>query len=185
MGSALLSWITKRYDEYVAISLSVLIFAVESVVILLFIHESKDCDSPPSPTTTTLEKERNNKSLQTFKPIIRFHANLGPIPFHLNRSKRDLTSNETVISFAFILYIIYLLCIDSLNKGFGAVKVVYSLVLLCRLSFFRTSLMSLLTRLGLYMCFPTYSCSSRNSSLHPFSLEMYVPFRSFFSHFSC
>ena len=118
MGSALLSWITKRYDEYVAISLSVLIFAVESVVILLFIHES-------SPVTTTVEKEQSSKPLQTFKPIIRFHANLGPVPFHLNRSRRDLISNETVLSFAFILYITYLLCIDSLNKGFGAVKVVY------------------------------------------------------------
>ena len=125
MGSALLSWITKRYDEYVAISLSVLIFAVESVVILLFIHESKDKNSPSSPVTTTVEKEQSSKPLQTFKPIIRFHANLGPVPFHLNRSRRELISNETVLSFAFILYITYLLCIDSLNKGFGAVKVVY------------------------------------------------------------
>lgn len=82
MGSALLSWITKRYDEYVAISLSVLIFAVESVVILLFIHESKDKNSPSSPVTTTVEKEQSSKPLQTFKPIIRFHANLGPVPFH-------------------------------------------------------------------------------------------------------
>ncbi|KNB46404.1 transporter, major facilitor subfamily protein [Blastocystis sp. subtype 4] len=124
VGSALLSWITKRYDEYVAISLSVLIFAVESVVILLFIHESKDKNSPSSPVTTTVEKEQSSKPLQTFKPIIRFHANLGPVPFHLNRSRRDLISNETVLSFAFILYITYLLCIDSLNKGFGAVKIV-------------------------------------------------------------
>ena len=131
MGSALQSWITKRYDEHVAISLSVLIFAVESVVILIFINESKDCDNSLSPTVTPVEKERNNKPLQTFKPMIRFHANLGPIPFHLHRSKRDLSLNETVLSFAFILYIAYLLCIDSLNKGFGAVKVVHFLCIFC------------------------------------------------------
>lgn len=106
-----------------AISLSVLIFTVESVIIALFIHETKDCSNSSSHSLSMVEKERNNKPLQTFKPIIRFHANLGPIPFHFHRSKKETTSEESVLSFAFILYIIYLLCVDSLNKGFGAVKV--------------------------------------------------------------
>ena len=126
IGSAVLSWITKRYDPSVAITLSVLIYILESIIIALFIFEDEEVKREirlRAESAQDVSASINGKPIPTFKPFIRFHANIGINPFSLHQSKHRRISEEPSLGFALGLYIFYLLFIDSINKGFGAIKV--------------------------------------------------------------
>lgn len=122
----MLSWITKRYDPSVAIMLSLSIYVLESIFIVLFIHEDEEVKREirkRAESAQDLSSSITGKPIPTFKPFIRFHANIGINPFSLGKYKQRRVSEEPSLRFALGLYLFYLLAIDSLNKGFGAIKV--------------------------------------------------------------
>ena len=67
-----------------------------------------------------------SKPITTFKPRLQFHGNIGVFLSPLSSSASSSSSPDPT-SFALLLYLGYLLGVDSLNKGFGAVKVWLSL----------------------------------------------------------
>lgn len=122
----MLSWITKRYDPSVAIMLSLSIYVLESIFIVLFIHEDEEVKREirkRAESAQDLSASITGKPIPTFKPFIRFHANIGINPFSLGKYRQRRVPEEPSLHFALGLYIFYLLAIDSLNKGFGAIKV--------------------------------------------------------------
>ena len=106
-----MSWITKQFDCSVAIMLSVLLFVVESAIIFFCI-----------PDTGSISPTHSESAPKSSKPITTFHGNIGVFLSPLGSSTSSATPHDPT-SFALLLYLGYLLAVDSLNKGFGAVKV--------------------------------------------------------------
>lgn len=112
-----MSWITKQFDCSVAIMLSVLLFVVESAIIFFCMPDTGSI----SPTHSE-SAPKSSKPITTFKPRLQFHGNIGVFLSPLGSSTSSATPHDPT-SFALLLYLGYLLAVDSLNKGFGAVKV--------------------------------------------------------------
>ena len=90
---------------------------MESAIILFCIPDTGSV----SPTHSE-SAPKSSKPITTFKPRLQFHGNIGVFLSPLANTSTSATPRDPT-SFALLLYLGYLLAVDSLNKGFGAVKV--------------------------------------------------------------
>lgn len=127
IGSALLTVLTKHYSEQVAVIISVIIFIMESIIIFFCIPDIKNNYSPspsPPPSPPLQEKKvihhMNIGYLSTIKAKVDVRIDQKLILLQMSFS----VSNKLIMK-----YIMYLLFIDSINKGFGSIKVDFDIVL--------------------------------------------------------
>ena len=127
IGSALLSYITKQYNERYAVLLSVIIFTVESFLIIFCIPDlSTDGGVSPRPSYRSREN--------SFRLV--HHMNIGYLStikakfdvldddFHENNNMQEtIQSLFSLDNMNLLMYLGYLLFVDSINKGFGSIKV--------------------------------------------------------------
>ncbi|KAK8822411.1 hypothetical protein WA577_005574 [Blastocystis sp. JDR] len=96
-GSGVFSYLTKYHGVDTAIRLCVLLFLVETIIVMFWVSGPKE-ENPPTEETSSEETATDSDKTR--------------------RQTKGISLNTT-----FILYIVYLLLVDSINKGFGSIKI--------------------------------------------------------------
>ncbi|KAM7457378.1 hypothetical protein BLSTO_01866 [Blastocystis sp. subtype 1] len=96
-GSGVFSYLTKYHGVDTAIRLCVLLFLIETTIVVFWVSGPKE-ENPITEQTSSEETATDS--------------------YKTRRQTKGISLNTT-----FILYIVYLLLVDSINKGFGSIKV--------------------------------------------------------------